>query len=123
LSGPSFAGGSRLCFLLAGHCLEQIDGGDDPNQCRPPNDRQATEATLYHQSRRPVGPGFRRHREDPSGHDLPHLHLRCRGSKSCHLVGWGKRRGEQLTKIAIGDDPDKPLSLDDREVADLMGVE
>ncbi len=32
LSGPSFAGGSRLCFLLAGHCPEQIDGGDDSNQ-------------------------------------------------------------------------------------------
>jgi hypothetical protein len=28
-----------------------------------------------------------------------------------------------LTKIAIGDDPDKPLSLDDRQVADLMGME
>jgi hypothetical protein len=50
-----------------------------------------------------VRPGFRRHREDSPGHDLAHLHLRC-------------------PKIAIGDDPDKPLSLDDRKVADLMGM-
>jgi hypothetical protein len=109
--------------VLVRHGSEEIDGADNPDEGCAPENREAANAMLYHELRRLIGPHIRGHRENLSGHDVRYLHLGSPGPESLLLFQYGEGRGEQQAEIPIAEHPDKPLFLNDREVADVMAPE
>lgn len=119
LKGPPPAGAGLLeggLFRLTHPCHgpEQIDGGDNPHEGRAAENRQAADAVLYHESRRFVSLRFRSDRDDLPNHDLADPYLLSPRTESLTLFGSGDKRREERAEIAIRNNPDKALTVDNR---------